>query len=339
MHKLSLVFILFGVVPNICWALSDACTNPDEYTIERRCYVTNDVWQRAPYKHVLKMQKRSNGLVFCTANMVKGKIVTARHCIENNNMFDVDFVAFDGRKIQIGYLDHLSKYPNEYYQRDIAILEPSLWGTSFVTENSINVIDDASGEINNKSFINVGCGGLKILSDKEIHLFKQAYSEFLKNPNKQTVPAGEESDVLYNPIIDNGKTANLIPYLGQKGFLNEFTQYLQKYGLGSAEDLFHDSYNMKMSLCTDFDLSRSLGLVYSNCKGWHGNSGGGVYRVSGVLDKNNFIKTNICNSDSCGFLGVYVQGLSLISSDPKKHLSPIMAIEPIIEIDRQQEDE
>ena len=317
------------MIPNLCLALSDACTNPSEYTVERRCYVTDATWQRAPYKYILKMRYKSDGLVFCTANMVSGQIVTAKHCVEDKDISDIEFIAFNGRKITIKYSGYESFFPFGAYNEfpDIVFLTPSANDEDFIKNNSINVLVDADSITNNSSFVTAGFGGLKILSDKEIKLFQQAYAKYLEDTGRKQK---KYDDILEQPVVDDGKTANLTMLLS-KNFYKEIDKYLKMYGLDTAEEMFRESQNMKASICVSFDPIDSS-MVYGRCKVWHGNSGGGVYRVSNVLNKDNMVSANLCGGTLCGFLGVVTDGLSFVSVDPDRHLSPMVGIEPVLEI-------
>ncbi len=329
MIKIPVVFALMTMVPSMCWALSDACTNPKEYTIERRCYLTEDAWQRAPYKHVLKMWRKADGKVYCTANMVFGQIVTARHCIEDYNVSDLKFIAFDGREITVKYVGYENEFAYGKHNPfiDIVFLTPSEKDADFVKSNSINTAESINS-VTSGSFVSVGCGGLKILSDKEIDLFQHAYSEFLQN-NKEYVARNSDED-FGKPILDDGKTMNLT-YLLSKEFYEKINPYLIKYGLGTAEDIFtNDSKNIKASLCDRFDQPDEDRELYGNCSGWHGDSGGGVYRISNGVNGNNILSSNLCNGTVCGLLGVQVAGLSFISKLPNRHLSPVSSMEPIM---------
>ena len=332
MIKIPVVFALMTMVPNMCWALSDACTNPKEYTIERRCYLTEDAWQRAPYKHVLKMWRKADGKVYCTANMAFGQIVTARHCIEDYNVSDLKFIAFDGREITARYFGYEAEFPYGSYEAfgpDIVFLTPSAKDAAFVKSNSVNTAESINS-VTSGSFVSVGCGGLKILSDKEIDLFQRAYNEFLKH-NKEYVARNSDDD-FGKPILDNGQTMNLTYLLGRE-FFEKINPYLIKYGLGTAEDIFtNDGKNIKASLCNGFEQPDEGRHLYGYCKGWYGDSGGGVYRVSNGANENNILTSNLCDGVVCGLLGMQVGGLSFISKMPNRHLAPLAAIEPVLDI-------
>ena len=323
MIKIPVVFVLMTMIPSMCWALSDACTNPKEYTIERRCYLTDDAWQHAPYKHVLKMWRKADGKVYCTANMAFGQIVTARHCIEGYNVSDLKFIAFDGREITVKYVGYENEFAYGKHNPfiDIVFLTPSEKDADFVKSNSINTAESINS-VTSGSFVSVGCGALKILSDKEIDLFQRAYAEFLNNTGSRNTESGQL-------ISEDGKTVKL---LLERGFYEKINPYLIKYGLGTAEDIFtNDGKNIKASLCNGFEWPPRDRKLDGHCQGWKGDSGGGVFRVSNGVNKNNILSSNTCNGIVCGMLGVQVGGETSISKHPDLHLG-WATVEPVMDI-------
>ena len=47
-----ILFLLFLAVP-VNLLAEDACTNPDKYTIDKRCYVTDEQKKEKPYNAVV----------------------------------------------------------------------------------------------------------------------------------------------------------------------------------------------------------------------------------------------------------------------------------------------
>lgn len=81
---------LITLIPTICFGLDDACTKPKEFTIDKRCYVTEDQKTTYPYNTVVALIGASEK-PYCTGTIIKGKdnspkvIYTAKHCTDNND--------------------------------------------------------------------------------------------------------------------------------------------------------------------------------------------------------------------------------------------------------------
>lgn len=305
--------LLFMFIPIICFGFEDSCTNPKDYTIDRRCYVSDETWAKLPHKYVLKMYDKEIDLVFCAANMVSGKIVTAQHCFNDRDLKNVEFIAFDGTIITA---EKLNIYTDEWgfspdFWDDWAVLTPKPEFKSFVTDNSIYNIKDISND-SQQTYITIGCGGLKILSDEEIEKFKNTYTEFLKNNTKY-----KESSA-FGDFTDEA-TVDITTAIMKHDFLEDIEPYLQKTGMGTSQDIFVDSNNLKLSVCDtalEYEGIEDKNWGFSRCQSWHGNSGGGMY---GVPRTQNIQSGISCKAPECEFFGVFTIGRSLISTDPKMH--------------------
>ena len=73
---------------------ADYCTDPDKYTVDKRCYVTEEQKQEIPYKAVVKVNR-------CTETIVKKDggffMYTAKHCTDA----DIDNIADDQLTISL----------------------------------------------------------------------------------------------------------------------------------------------------------------------------------------------------------------------------------------------
>lgn len=314
MRRFLIFLLLF--YPVICSALDDACTKPDEYKIERRCYVDDNMWQKAPYKYVLKMYSKSKDRVFCAANMVSGKIVTAKHCLENDQVSDIEFIAFDGKKISVKNNDYVMGTGDFRYNdyEDWAVLTPISEDSEFVINNSIN--DTASFDVGDYwadgSFISTGCGQLKILSDKEIEAFKKAYLEYLEE-HAEELRGSFLSD---NEMTDHKQTIKISSIKA----LLKADAYFSKYGF-TVKDIFWDQNNLKASVCDSVGVSFN-NIMNTSCKAFCGDSGGGIYQTTNNQQaKNNLVSDTFCDDNSCRFTGVAHSGhTKTISSNPEKHV-------------------
>lgn len=79
-------------MPTVCFGLEDACNNPEKFTIDKRCYVTEEQKKTYPYNTVVALIDQDD--VYCTGTIIsefKGsrikRVYTAKHCtdvIEDN---------------------------------------------------------------------------------------------------------------------------------------------------------------------------------------------------------------------------------------------------------------
>ena len=222
---LFVFILLLAVVPNpVCGG---------GFTADKRVYVTNEQWATEPYRYLLAKYVEEDGIEKnrCTANMVCGKIVTARHCIHddchNSNEIHM-FKAYDGTKLQ-AKCENMGDYvldqigAKEGKNGDWAILEPIDEHKQFVVDNGIcnfpSHTEGSSGRV-----YAAGFGGLKIMSDAEIESLRRAYVYFLENhieyesglKRVATISAAENEDEgLY---LEDGKNStafnNLEKYIG-----------------------------------------------------------------------------------------------------------------------------
>lgn len=76
-----ITFVLL-VLPSIAMA-TDGCVHPEQYTIDRRCYVTDVQKERLPYNTVVALVE--DGIKYCTGTIIKDEngdlyVYTARLC-------------------------------------------------------------------------------------------------------------------------------------------------------------------------------------------------------------------------------------------------------------------
>ena len=90
MKKIILLFLLF--MPFCSWA-GDICTNPEAYTVDKRCYVTEEQKKEKPYNAVATFIL-ADGRTHCSGTIVKRQgltqddvgyfLYTAKHCVDSN---------------------------------------------------------------------------------------------------------------------------------------------------------------------------------------------------------------------------------------------------------------
>ncbi|MBR4806327.1 MAG: hypothetical protein IKZ64_00735, partial [Alphaproteobacteria bacterium] len=103
--KKYIIASLLVCIPFISMA-ADHCTNPSEYTIDKRCYVTNDQKKQKPYNAVVGListyggwlRNKLNKSTFCTGTIARWDrgfvhkeapdsnwyLFTAKHCTDQN---------------------------------------------------------------------------------------------------------------------------------------------------------------------------------------------------------------------------------------------------------------
>lgn len=87
---------LIVLMPTVCLGLDDACTKPSEFTIDKRCYVTDEQKKTYPYNTVVALIKQ-NGYPYCTGTIISEfkvvdyrRVYTAKHCTDVNGDKVVD---------------------------------------------------------------------------------------------------------------------------------------------------------------------------------------------------------------------------------------------------------
>ena len=247
----SLLFFVSAVA-----MADDHCTNPNEYTIDRRCYVTDEQKTQKPYSAVVGVLGPNN-INNCTGTIVKENdaiyMYTARHCIRHkinyNNIDDLTVKV----KLQNGMIFKVEQ--SEVSDRkDLAIYKFYLKDKNAVKNIAITKTNNDDSEDAVYSGVRlVGYGALKIMSDEEISDFKKAYEKYLR----ETVG---EKYMLEKHDERGGINVNWV------SMSNEWPE------------LSNDMDKLKESVC---EYSARQGGV--GCQGWHGNSGGPI------LDQDNRI--------------------------------------------------
>lgn len=81
---------LIVLMPTVCLGLDDACTKPSEFTIDKRCYVTEEQKKTYPYNTVVALINQDD--VYCTGTIISEfnpsiikRVYTAKHCTDVND--------------------------------------------------------------------------------------------------------------------------------------------------------------------------------------------------------------------------------------------------------------
>ena len=268
-------FMLAGMMfmPSVSVA-ADHCTNPTEYTVDKRCYVTDAQKRTKPYNAVVAVGFYDGEYYFthCTGTIVKGKngkpyLYTAKHCTGDANYVvqsELEIKLQDGRilTVTINNVGNYNIETDKNFHGD--------WAIYSIAQSDVPMVEKSSKwEIGVAPFepyydaIDVGYGALKIMSDAEIAEFKSKYITYLKD-EKNIDSNGNESAYGF---IDGGVDTK---YAYVKNFLTKNNDYWS--GLTS------DMSKLKLSHCTYSSTGRMIG-----CQGWGVNSGGPIFDNDGKI--------------------------------------------------------
>jgi hypothetical protein len=274
MKRIFAFLLLF--VPNVIWA--DACTNPNEYTIDKRCYVTEEQKKEKPYISVVGIMDNEDA-IYCTGTVILDQndelsIYTAKHCTDVNqdNVYgdNLRFITQNG-DIITGRYKKIGDYDvslNEYVTGDWAIysidnIQKNILSTNITNNKRIYIKIPLINYSYNRTYDArlIGYGALKIMSDQEIKEIKQKYINYLqKNNLKQPKYEIEEDGIMFIHDASIG-----------------FLKYLLEQETNYYQTIFADKI-LKVSYCK---IASMGGL--QDCKGWGGNSGGGVFDDEGNM--------------------------------------------------------
>lgn len=237
---------------------ADHCTNPSEYTIDKRCYVTDEQKKEKPYNAVVALV--DGNYVYCTGTIVKHGdkpwLYTAKHCTADENdsvRSKLEIKLQDGSELKVTE-NNTGNYNIKYdvfTKGDWAIYQ-------------LGISNVPSVEITDKKSIGfgpftydydarvVGYGVLKIMSDTEISEFRDRYIKYLKD--KKNVEA-------------QGKEKR---YGFKSGGIDTTNYYVINFIL--SEDSLGSDQALKVSNC-----KYSSNGKYTNCQSWGGNSGGPIF--------------------------------------------------------------
>ncbi|MBP5485471.1 MAG: hypothetical protein J6Y07_02070 [Alphaproteobacteria bacterium] len=249
---------------------ADHCTNQAEYTIDRRCYVTDEQKKQKPYSAVVGILGK-NG-VKCTGTIAKWDhglthkdssdsnlyLFTAKHCTDQDGDGISDKVLHiklqNGDKLKVTLVETGDYNINEdtNFYSDWAVY--SLPATA--NKQISWIYADSDGHRDGRTIKLIGYGTLKIMSDKEIEEFKQKYADYLKEKGVTDMSYENTGLDEYGGVDLTKQQARLFRLELSGGFFSSF--YIN--------DLFHDK-KLKVVKCF-FRNTNNL------CQGWNGNSGG-----------------------------------------------------------------
>lgn len=257
--KKYIIISLLLFIPSLAMA-ADHCTNPKEYTVDKRCYVTDEQKKTKPYNAVAALINGDS--VYCTGTIVKGKngkpyLYTAKHCTQDKDKAvkpSLQIKLQDGRKLEVTK-NKVGNYDKDNnFAGDWAIYSIKQSNIPMVEETTKIKIGLAPFHIPYDAKV-VGYGALGIMSDKEISEFRNKYIKYLKD--KKNVET-EETEASYG-FRDGG-----IYY--RNAYVQDFVHSNKAYLKTS------DVRKLKVSICKYLSTGRAKG-----CQVWSGNSGGPIF--------------------------------------------------------------
>lgn len=263
MGKKILVFLSLFVVPTFCWAVgNDSCTNPKEYTIDKRCYVTEEQKSQKPYNAVVSLKKG-----FCTGTIVNindvAYVYTAKHCVDNdedNEPDDKIVVRLQNGLNFYAYKDNVGDYMLETHDNrsgDWAIYRMK----KSVNELPFVYIIHNSGSYHVRL---VEYGTLKVLSDAEIAEFRRLYLDYLD------AVVGPDRNASYKYGY-----SHFAPGVDAK---NDYVkQFINAMSQETIARFFKDNFNLKVSECY-YQEGKEKG-----CQTWSGASGSGIFDDDDII--------------------------------------------------------
>lgn len=279
------ILLLFFTAPTLSWA-EDHCTNPDQYTLDKRCYVTDEQKGDKPYSAVVGIVGVS-GNFSCTGTIVKGSdeklyIYTAKHCAHDGTGAILKRVSIKTQKAT-----EITVTANMYGSGDTQSADFAIYSLPDNTDVDSVVIDNKERVDIDHDVNVIGYGWLKIMSDQDIKDFKTKYTNYLidnKNIKKKELQRNYRE---YGFVYDENQSIGIEL---DKTFPSNYLIYLQATAATYYDSVFKDVNKLKVSQC-------SFNFVYdkTDCQVWSGNSGGGMFDQNG-----NLVATIISNHNLIG---------------------------------------
>ena len=243
----------------------DSCVENGKYanqfTIDRRCYVTPEQKIKHPYDAVVGITVNgwvsdyqtfeSSAGTICTGVIIKNPndgqlyIYTAAHCVSNVDGLEQRAYTQNGYVFPITNIVKQGGGATEFLTKDHAIFT--------IPQEYQHVLPYAeTGDYTDRNVDIVGHGALAILSDSAIRAAKQEWTKTLKKPSEI-----------------------------QKNIFEQIRQY------ETYTDLIPHDRKLKVSfsceLLKENELNQSNVKKHNYCQGYGGNSGGPVFNFAGQV--------------------------------------------------------
>ena len=286
MIKRIIMFLSCLIISFNLWA-KDACTNPNEYTVDKRCYVTDEQKTEKPYNAVVALVNGND--IYCTGTIVskdnKLYLYTAKHCTDINE----DNLSDSSLRIKMQNGKKLTVSKNNVGSNNLSdnhLVSQGDWGIYDIETKDVDSVNITTNKkISDRNKINevyeaaydtrvVGYGLVKIMSDAEIQKFKDNYVSWLKkkgftDEDVNGVPG------LFGVISGSGVNVGN----------DVVSKYIEEMSDSNFNRIFKDE-KLKQSECKYVSASTSKTTdknYYFGCQGFGGNSGGGMFDNEGNL--------------------------------------------------------
>lgn len=234
---------------------TDRCTEngryKNEYTIDRRCYITDEQKQMFPYNTVVEI---TNVCGHCTGVIVKDKydgnlyVYSAGHCVYCHSIGNSNITLQDGKKFELKHM--LSKLNSFGDFAVFAIPKSEQSGVPYTEIGSLTYTD----------VDNVGYGSLPILNDKQIHEAKKQWAEFVRK-------YGQEGIGKYGVAGLESKGGFTAAFAMSSIWKSEQNALKASFNCDVVEEYQHESPSTNKRAC----------------QGFHGNSGGPFFNREGKV--------------------------------------------------------
>lgn len=308
----TLLFVL--LMPVLAFGnahLRDGCMENKKYskdfTIDRRCYVTDEQKKQIPYSATVALVDSDNN-VYCTGTIFQDNqdfsfndafkyetklpvpglfVYTAAHCIKDTAKI----------KLQNGKEIVLELVSGQYFPEQ-GNDEQGDWAVYKIPEDeqeNLPYVDIAYDEDINGQLKVIGYGSLAVMSDQDIHKYKQTYVDFLKDDVQKNIQEISNSLAQKECNNLNGKTIEEMDLCVQEGLLmenlqtelesmddnyaNSTNKFFTDGGIITFDKKFQDFRKIN-PLPVNSGLKESVCHMDSDkdgCQTWNGNSGGGVF--------------------------------------------------------------
>ena len=284
--KRMLLSLLMGMFPVMAFGTGDGCTENGKYAnqfkIDRRCYVTDEQKQQSPFNATVALV-RDKGKIYCTGAIIKeddgNYLITAKHCLDSDEdgvlTTNLNIRLQDGQQLTVDKLTNTGSYDTKTGQntygdwaffkineQDVPYVERTTKKKGTVgrlqalKENiSIHGLKDSVTNFDASKRFDVyvvGYGALEIMSDQDIHKFKERYADTLKENNIQDEAFNKEQ------VIYSSKQA--------------FKAVLQDEKFSKEWGNLFSNKKLVVSAC-----KYSANGFEVNCQSWGGNSGGPIF--------------------------------------------------------------
>lgn len=253
--------------------------------VDVRVYLASSEYSNAPHKYVLKMM--DGGRVKCTANLVNGKIVTAKHCLNNyknkictSSMRDefYEFQTLSGDSVTAkliecgGYNGNAATLTGDW-----AILDPD--------NDSGSGFGNKCDDINNgDTIVMTGFGKLKVLKSSDIQDYIHAYLRFLFDAQTgRPMGTSRYANVadLYQRVQASEKGGREVRSPDDDNMCaTDFMDNASAYGIDV--NVWFDNSEPKTRTCNVASFTEDGGMWrLQECNAWMGDSGAGVWKNMG----------------------------------------------------------